>query len=148
MGTCTVCPSPPAFALSASSLNLGQVALGGTSAPQFITITNSGTGPGTLDSITFSGPFVRAGGTCGALPFALAAGASCTIGVAMNGTAAGAQSGSLTVSASGQTLTASLTGVVASPRAAVVPVDSPWALGLLLAALSLFGGLALLRRSH
>lgn len=148
VGTCTVCPSPPAFALSASSLNMGQVTLGGNSAPQFITVTNSGTGPGTLDSINFSGPFVRAGGTCGALPFALAAGASCTIGVSMSGAAAGSLSGSMTVSASGQTLTASLTGVVASPRAAIVPIDSPWALGVLLAALSLFGGLALLRRPH
>lgn len=146
VGTCSVCASPPVFGLNTSSLSLGQTIAGGTSSPQFITLTNSGTGPGTLDSLTFSGPFNRSGGTCGALPHSMAAGASCTIGVVMSSNTVGAQTGTLTVVASGQTLVANLTGTIVTTRPAVVPVDSPWALALLMAAFALFGGIVLVRR--
>lgn len=75
----------PAFALAALDASPNQLrfldAVGTTSAPQYVQLTNTGNATVTVVQVTpASGRFANAGGTCGAAPFALAAQASCTLG--------------------------------------------------------------------
>ncbi|WP_109488884.1 choice-of-anchor D domain-containing protein [Occallatibacter savannae] len=73
-------PNYPILAVSPTSLSFTSV-VGTTSAPQTLTLTNSGGGAAAaINSITVTAPFQRAaaGGTCGTT---LAAGTSCTINV-------------------------------------------------------------------
>ena len=103
--------TPPAGATlsaSPSTLAFGNQNVGGTSAAQSVTISNTGSAAASISSVTAPAPFSETN-TCGAT---LAAGASCTASVKFAPTAAGASSGSLTVSsnASNSTLTVPLSG--------------------------------------
>ena len=97
---------------AAAVLSTGQLtfqAPGGlTSAAQTVTLTNPGTLPLTVSSISVSGSFSQTN-NCGA---SLAAGSSCTIAVSFTPTAPGAQLGSLTIldNASGSVQTVVLSG--------------------------------------
>ena len=67
-------------AIAQPSIHFGTVATGSTSAPQSVTLTNSGNASLTVASIAFNGPFSNSGaGTCSALPITLAAGANCIL---------------------------------------------------------------------
>lgn len=77
-------------------------AVGATSNPQYVTIANSGSGTLTVQSLNVTGGFATvSGGTCSALPIALAAGQSCTQAIVFVPTASGTSQGSLVVGGSG-----------------------------------------------
>jgi hypothetical protein len=57
------------------------MAVGATAGPLFVTLSNTGATTLTVVSLTTaSGVYARVGGSCGTVPFALAAQASCTLG--------------------------------------------------------------------
>ena len=77
--------------LAPATVSFVPVTIGQSSAPQSVTFTPNG--PVTLDSISFTGPYSRTGGTCALGPVS----APCTIGVIFTPTASGPLSGALTV---------------------------------------------------
>ena len=101
--------APPGVSATPTSINFGGLAVGSTSAPQIITVTNSGGVPLTNLSQTITAAFVIAANQC---PATLAAGAACPISLAFSPTAAGAVSGTLTLSAANlaKPLTVALAG--------------------------------------
>jgi hypothetical protein len=104
--------------LSPSSLNLGTMVVGNTSAAKTVTLTNRGKVSLTFTSIATSGNFGIASNTCGS---SVAAGATCTVGVTFTPVAAGAATGSLTFtdSALNSPQIVNLTGSGASAGASV-----------------------------
>jgi P pilus assembly chaperone PapD len=107
----------PAVGLTPTSLTFGSQLLNTTSAAQTVTLTNTGTAPLTIISITASGDFTETSTGASACPITppatpLAAGANCTISVTFTPTATGARTGTLTItdSASGSPHTVGLTG--------------------------------------
>ncbi len=96
------------------TLSFANTAVGAASASQSLTLANTGTANLTVSQLTASASFTLAAGTCTALPVTLAPGASCTENIAFMPTAAGAVTGSVTVSGSGlvpQTVLLTGTGV-------------------------------------
>jgi hypothetical protein len=79
--------------LAPSTLDLGAVAVGSTSAAKTVTLTNHENVTLNFSSILASAGFAVAGNTCGA---SVAAGATCTVGVTFSPTATGAATGTLT----------------------------------------------------
>ena len=76
--------------------------VGITSKPQYVTISNSGSGTLTVQSLNITGSFATAiGGTCSALPISLTSSQSCTQAIVFEPTAAGSAQGSLVVSGNG-----------------------------------------------
>jgi hypothetical protein len=103
----------PAVGLAPSSLNFGNQPIGTTSAAKPVTLTNTGTGPLTLNSIVATGDYGETN-TC-ASP--LAPGAQCTINATFHPTAAGTRTGQITITdnaAGGSPQTIALTGVGAT----------------------------------
>jgi hypothetical protein len=102
--------------LSASSLTFGNQAVGTVSAPQNVTVTNSGTTPLTFTSINASGDFYEAD-TCTKAP--LNPGSNCIIQVEYAPAAAIASVGSITINDSGsgspQVILATGTGILEAP---------------------------------
>jgi hypothetical protein len=100
--------------LSVSSLYLGTVVAGNTSAAKSVTLTNDQNVPLGFSSIGTSGDFAIASNTCGTR---IAAGAKCTVGVTFSPTATGARTGALTFSdnAADSPQSVSLTGTGSSP---------------------------------
>jgi len=99
-GTATLSASPSPLAFGNQVIN--------TSSSRTVTISNTGTGAGTVSGVSISGPFTQTN-NCGVL----AANASCTVTVAFNSAnPLGAKSGTLTVSsnATNPSLTVSLSG--------------------------------------
>lgn len=69
-----------ALLIGNNPLNLGGAKLGQQTATQSATLANVGNAPLTVTAIAAAtAPFARVGGSCAAPPFALAAGASCTL---------------------------------------------------------------------
>jgi hypothetical protein len=99
--------------LSASSLNLGTVVVGTTSAAVSVTLTNRQSTSLSITSVGISGAFAISSNTCGT---SLAGGASCTVGVTFTPTSTGAASGTLTFtdSASNSPQRVSLSGTGSS----------------------------------
>jgi hypothetical protein len=103
--------------VSATAENFGNVVVNTTSAPKTVTLKNTGTAAITINSLTVTagGPYAIAGSpstTC-ANPGALAAGASCAIGLTLSPIALGTQpADTLTISttASNPTTTVTLSG--------------------------------------
>jgi hypothetical protein len=95
-GTASAVAAP---AVSAPTrVDFGKLPAGAAAAPQPVTITNSGATNLVVNALTLSGPFVIASpGTCGAAPFTLVPGQSCTLQVSFTATASGMQTGALTV---------------------------------------------------
>ncbi len=85
----------PAVGLAPTSLSFANQPLNTTSAAQTVTLTNTGTGPLTINSIAASGDFAASPGAtpCPISPLTLAAGANCTISVTFTPTAAGTRMG-------------------------------------------------------
>jgi hypothetical protein len=83
----------PALSANPASLGFASTVVGSTTAAQTTTITNGGTSAATIGSIAATGDFAQTN-TCGT---SLAVGASCTISVTFTPTAAGARTGSVTV---------------------------------------------------
>ncbi|MBV9607970.1 MAG: choice-of-anchor D domain-containing protein, partial [Acidobacteria bacterium] len=105
----------PSITLSngGGTLSFGNQMLNTTSAPQTLTLGNSGTGPLVITSITATGAFAQTN-NCGN---SLAVGATCTINVTFTPTATGANSGGLTLAdnAAGSPQTVNLSGTGVAP---------------------------------
>jgi Abnormal spindle-like microcephaly-assoc'd, ASPM-SPD-2-Hydin len=111
VGTQTVALSgtgeaPPTDTLSVTSLTFSATIVGQTSGAQSVTLTNSGGMPLTSISPSVTGPF-QVSSNCGGQ---LAGNSSCSMSVSFSPTAAGTQTGTLTVSDAIRTQTVSLTG--------------------------------------
>ena len=88
---------PPNIAIAPDPLDFGIQKVGETTAPQSVTISNTG---GLLDVSTVSaagGAFAAAGGTCGGTPFSLADGESCTLDFTFTPIAVGVDSLNITL---------------------------------------------------
>jgi hypothetical protein len=102
----------PVAGISPGSVTFQSQLISTTSGGQLVFLSNTGTGP-----LTFSGPGIATGGdfgqtnNCGA---ALAPATSCAITVTFTPTAAGARTGSLSVTSNGAPLAVSLNGTGAS----------------------------------
>jgi hypothetical protein len=97
----TIPPVPAVFLTPAAGLSFGREIVAIPSAPQFLTIANSGTGTLNVTKVdvigTDSADFVLSpGGTCKGTNFNLAPTASCTISVTFKPTTTGARSANLT----------------------------------------------------
>jgi hypothetical protein len=103
----------PAVNLSSNSLNFNNQATNTNSVPQNVTLGNTGSAPLTISSIGISGQYTHSN-NCGA---GVAAGASCMITVTFSPTAAGTQTGTVSINdnAGGSPHTISLTGVGTTP---------------------------------
>ncbi len=117
----------PRASLSTTSLAFVNQLVGTTSAPQPVTLTNSGSAPLTIASIATSGDFAQTN-NC-PTGSSLAAGANCTINVTFTPTAAGNRTGTITITDntpdSPQTVTLAGSGIrdfsiSASPTAATI----------------------------
>jgi hypothetical protein len=106
----------PVVGLAPTSLTFGNQQLSTTSPAQTVTLTNTGTGPLTIISIATSGDFAKTS-ACPISPATLAAGANCVISVTFTPTAAGARTGTLTITdnAAGNPHTVTLTGTGTNP---------------------------------
>jgi hypothetical protein len=111
----------PAVGLSPTSLTFASQAVGTSSSPQSVTLTNTGSVKLTVSGVSTSGDFSQTN-TCGS---SVAAGASCTISVTFKPTKAGTRNGTLTVTdnASPATQTVSLTGIGAAPAVGLSPTS-------------------------
>jgi subtilisin family serine protease len=116
----------PAVTLSLTSLSFSNQLVGTTSAAQLLTLTNSGTGPLTINSIgitgTNSGDFPQTN-TCPVPPATLAVDAGCPINVTFRPTAPGSRSGTITITdnAPGSPQVVSLTGIGIGPVVTLLP---------------------------
>ena len=99
------------ISISPSAVSFGSVATGASSAPQAVTVTNSGSAAAPVSSITTSGDFSQTN-NCGS---SIAANSSCTVNVTFTPTVAGSRTGNLTITASGITNTVPLSGTGVAP---------------------------------
>jgi hypothetical protein len=118
----------PAVGLAPTSLAFGNQLLNTTSAAQTVTLTNTGTGPLTINSIAGSGDFAgtsTGASACPISPATLAVNANCTISVTFTPTATGARAGTLTITdnATGSPHTVSLTGTGTTPVVGLAPTS-------------------------
>jgi hypothetical protein len=115
----------PAVTLSPSSLNFGGQAVGTTSAPQSITLTNTGSAPLNVTSISVQGDFAQ-NNTC-ITP--IQAGSNCGISVTFTPTVSGTRSGVVTIADnavnSPQTVSLSGTGTKATTTTTLVSSMNP-----------------------
>ena len=132
--------------VSSATLGFGDQAIG-SNTQQVLTITNTGTGPLHVTDITAAlAPFAMvAGDSCGATPFTLAAGATCTVIYSFSPTMQGSFSQVITITADVGTAEATLSGRGAVTAAVLVPAGSIMA--WLLLAMMLGGVVALRRRA-
>jgi len=104
--------APAAIVLDPTSASFGTVTLGSSSSPPLnITISNTGGVPATLQTPVVTGDFAISANTCGAT---LASSTGCTIAIVFTPTASGVRSGSLSITDSAGTQTATLVGTGAS----------------------------------
>lgn len=110
------------LALSPTSVQFGAIGVG-VSSTATLTITNPGTSPVTFYGVTASGGFSIASSSCPPNGGTLAAGASCSLTIAITPTAPGTLSGvlSLSTSASSQPLTVQLVATAAASTLSVSP---------------------------
>ncbi|HEV2176230.1 MAG TPA: choice-of-anchor D domain-containing protein [Terriglobia bacterium] len=117
--------------LSAIGVNFGDQAVGTGSTPVAVTLTNKGTGPLTINSISLTGADPGDFGesnTCGS---SVGAGASCTITLTFTPTTTGMRSAAVTISdsdlTSPQTIGLSGNGVISGPSAVLSPASLTFA---------------------
>ncbi len=105
----------PGVGLSATSIDFGAQAVGTTSAPQRVTLTNTGKATLSISAIAVSGDFGQSG--CPS-PGSLAEGASCELAVTFTPAAGGSRTGSILITSdapdSPHTVNLSGTGVLVS----------------------------------
>jgi len=104
--------TPAAIVLTPGSANFGAVTLGSASAAQNIAISNTGGVAASLTTIMVTGDFSAAAETCG---LTLAPATGCTVSIIFKPTAEGARTGTMSVTDSVGTQTASLSGTGDSP---------------------------------
>jgi len=106
-------------AASAGSLAFGSQDVNTTSAPQTLTVSNTGNTALAINSISVAGQF----GASNNCPSSLAVGASCSVNVAFAPTTMGAQSGSVTLDTAGGKSVVTLTGTGLLAVASVAPTS-------------------------
>ncbi len=124
----------PTVALNPTSVDFGNQIVGAESAPQTVTLSNSGSASLTLSSITITGTnaadFAQTN-TCLGGSNKLAAGSSCTISVTFTPGALGTRSASLTftdnATDSPQSVALSGTGAIAAPVVSLNPTSVSFA---------------------
>ncbi len=111
----------PAVQLAPTSLTFTSTDKGVTSSAQTITLTNNGSGPLALSTISASGDFAETN-NCGVN---LNAGLSCAINVTFTPTTFGARTGTLSITdnATGSPHTAALNGTGVAPSSSVSPTS-------------------------
>jgi hypothetical protein len=111
------------LSVSPSSLTFPSQALNTTSSAQTVTVNNTGSTAVSVSQIAATGDFAETT-TCGA---SIAAGASCTVSVTFTPTAAGNQTGSLTIASSAPNSpnTVSLTGTGAGSTSTNLALNQP-----------------------
>jgi hypothetical protein len=109
----------PSVRLSQPNLAFGNQNVGSTSAPQTVTLSNTGNATLTITSLTVSGDFAQTN-TCGS---SLAAGSSCTISVTFTPSVFGSRNGlgTLTDNVGSGTQTVSLSGTGLAAVATLSP---------------------------
>lgn len=114
----------PIASLSPSSLDFGNQLVNTASSAQTITLSNTGTDPLQIQSITVTGDFSQSN-SCPVAPAGMNAGTSCSIQVVFKPTATGVRSGSLTVSSNSAqpVLPVSLSGTGTQPAISVSPAS-------------------------
>lgn len=114
----------PGTTFCPSSLSFGNQTVGTASSPQSVTLNNSGTSDLTVNAIGISGDFSQTS-NCGTLPATIPPYSSCSISVVFNPTAAGTQTGTLTVTdtASGSPQAVQLTGTGVTSTASAFPLS-------------------------
>ncbi len=122
--------APATDTLSAAALTFALTEVGTTSAPQNLTLTNSGDAPLTQISVKTTGPFVAAN-NCGAT---LGGHLSCVLAVSFAPTAVGGAGGSLSIADAQRIQTVALSGQGAAPPQAFASPSSldfgPYALAV------------------
>ncbi|MFJ4848288.1 choice-of-anchor D domain-containing protein [Streptomyces sp. NPDC088733] len=105
-------PYPPTgVTASPGALNFGSVATGSTSAAQTVTVSNPTGTAAAVTALAASGDFAQTS-TCGT---SVPANGSCTVSVTFRPTATGERTGTLALTAGGNTSTVSLTGTGTAP---------------------------------
>ncbi|WP_234343317.1 choice-of-anchor D domain-containing protein [Streptomyces sp. NRRL F-5123] len=106
-------PPYPVTGVTASpgALNFGSVATGSTSAAQTVTVSNPTGSAASVSALAATGDFAQTN-TCGS---SVPANGSCTVSVTFKPTAAGTRTGTLTVTAGGNTSTVALSGTGTAP---------------------------------
>ncbi len=118
----------PTAALNPNNLNFGEQVILTASVAQTITLTNSGNGPLTINSIAAGGDFAETN-NCPAAPATLAAGSNCAIQVTFTPSALGTRNGTLTFTdnsnaIANNTQTAALTGTgVSAGKVSLAPAS-------------------------
>src|SRR5262249_41362661 len=116
----------PIVSLSTSAIDFGQEAVGVTSVPSTVTLTNTGNAPLNIGSITISGSNSSEFGqtnTCGS---SIAGGGSCSLSVTLTAATAGAKTANLLIqddasgSPHGVSLTGTGVGVLVTPSSATL----------------------------
>jgi len=113
----SVAPSAPILSLPTAPIAFPATAVGSTSAPVALVVTNSGNAPLTISGIAGGGGvFVVASG-CPSSPATLAPGATCTLNLTFKPTVPGLQNGTVTIQSDGGSLAVLLsgTGIPGSP---------------------------------
>ena len=118
--TVTLSGTGNSVSVSTNSLTFSGVAVGTTSAPQSVTLTNAGTAALAISSATISGDFSISNNTCGS---SVAAGGSCTISVTFTPQGSGPWTGTLTIVDAAGTQTVALTGTTSVSNTAQVSVN-------------------------
>jgi hypothetical protein len=93
-GSATVILNYPDIGLLPSSINFGNQKVGTTSNPRTVTVSNPGSAPLRIASITSSGDFAVATNTC---PATLTTGTNCTISVTFTPTVTGKRTGAVII---------------------------------------------------
>ena len=121
-------PAAPVVSLSPTSVGYGTQLINTTGAAQTVTVTNSGSAPLAISSVTVGGPnpgdFAASNG-CPLSPSTVAAGANCTISATFTPTAAGSRTASLTITdnASGSPHSVALSGTGSAPGVTLNPTS-------------------------
>jgi hypothetical protein len=121
--------SAQTVSLSPTSLSFGSVALGKSSSPLPVTLTNTGNATLTITKIAFAGTNPADFGETQNCGTTVLAGAKCTINVTFTPSAGGARSSSLTVTdnASGSPQKVSLSGTGLAPGVSFTPTSLTFA---------------------
>lgn len=138
----------PTVGLSAGSVGFGNVAVGSTSTPQTVTITNTGTADLTMGTLGISGAdagaFTLSNDTCSSA--VVTPSATCSFDVSYTASAAGASTAQVDIpsdaASSPDSVALSGTGAVSVG----VPTNTVWGIGLLGGLLALFGWLGIRSR--
>jgi Abnormal spindle-like microcephaly-assoc'd, ASPM-SPD-2-Hydin len=119
--TGTGAQTTPGISFSPTSLSFGNQAVGTTSQPMSVTLTNSGNGSLTISAIAASADFAETN-TCGPT---LASGANCTINVTFTPTVSGSASGTVTVTdnAAGSPQSVAVSGTGTVPAVSFSPTS-------------------------